>query len=73
MLEFLAGAAVEQRIIGIGRNFEDQRQPFGGQDAVAAGKDARCGLRFGPVLRSYLVSFVRLWRRLDRMTAVAWA
>ena len=36
LLQLLAVAAVDQRIVGIGRDFEDERQPFGGQRAFAA-------------------------------------
>ena len=36
LLELLAAAAVEQRVVGIGRDFEDQRQALGWQRAVAA-------------------------------------
>ena len=38
LLQLLAVAAVEQRIVVAGRDFEDERQPFGGQRAFAPAK-----------------------------------
>ena len=56
LLQLLAVAAVDQRIVVIGRDFEDQRQPFGRERAGAARKLALPGFRlmaaFGRSLRS---------------------
>ncbi len=41
LLQLLAVAAVEQRIVGIGRDFEDERQLFGRQRAGPASFGAR--------------------------------
>jgi hypothetical protein len=61
LFELLAGAAVEQRIIGIGRHFQDHRKMFGGQGAFAAGQDARRRVRFGTTFRLRLMALAR-WR-----------
>jgi hypothetical protein len=46
LLQLLAVAAVEQRVVGIRRDLEDQRQLFGRQSAgTARGKLARRRLR----------------------------
>ena len=50
LLELLAVAAVEQRVVGVGRDFEDDRQAFGRQRAFATGGE---GAVASPVRREF--------------------
>src|SRR5258705_13716883 len=50
LFELFTIAAVDQRVVVIGRHFQYERQPFGRQRTVAALKLARSGRRLVPVL-----------------------